>query len=217
MAYNSLIHAINERMARSFEYRGLVIDLGCGSAPYRDAILEHADRYVGVDWPSSFHGAARVDVMADISASLPFGSGCADVVVLFQTLEHLTDPAACLRECRRLLKSTGRLYVTVPFMWHVHEAPHDYFRFTRHGLTHLLRSSGFDGVEIRETTGFWQMMVLKLNYHTFHRTASWLRPLAAPFWWVGQKLAPLLDRHDPHPEETASYSATAVPAPEVSR
>lgn len=212
MAYNSLIHAINERVAREFDYSGLVIDLGCGTAPYREIILQQATHYIGVDWPVSAHGARSVDVMADISVALPFATGCADTVVLFQTLEHLREPAACLRECRRLLRPAGQLHITVPFMWHVHEAPHDYFRFTRYGLNHLLQASGFERIEIVETTGFWQMLVLKLNYHTAGWARGWLRPLLIPFWWLGQKLAPVLDRRNPRPQETASYRASAVRA-----
>jgi SAM-dependent methyltransferase len=211
MAYNTLIHSINERIATEFEYAGLVIDLGCGTAPYRDIILRRATQYVGVDWPASAHDAAAVDVMADVSADLPFASGRADVVLLFQTLEHLRDPGSCLRECRRLLKQDGRLYITVPFMWQVHEAPHDYYRFTRHGLTHLLEAAGFHRLEIVETTGFWQTLALKVNYHTYHRARRWQRVLLQPLWWLGQKVAPVLDRYDPHPEETASYRVSAMP------
>lgn len=211
MAYNSLIHSINERIAQQFEYVGTVIDLGCGTSPYRDLILRSARHYIGVDWPSSAHGARNVDVMADISSGLPFATGSADVVVLFQTLEHLRDPASCLRECRRLLRGGGRLYITVPFMWHVHEAPHDYYRFTRHGLAHLLETAGFRCLEIVETTGFWQTLALKVNYHTYHRARRWQRPLLQPLWWLGQKVAPVLDRYDPHPEETVSYRVSAVP------
>jgi len=32
-----------------------------------------------------------------------------------------------LSECYRILKRGGGLFITVPFMWHVHEAPHDYY------------------------------------------------------------------------------------------
>ena len=211
MAYNSLIHRINNRIARACEYSGLVIDLGCGTAPYRGIVMEKADRYIGVDWPKGFHGSENVNVMADVSAPLPFATGAADVVLLFQTLEHLKDPRSCLAESRRVLKPSGRLYVTVPFMWHVHEAPHDYFRYTRYGLQHLLVTAGFGSIEIHETTGFWQTLVLKLNYHTFRWTRGWLRPLLNPFWSLGQWLAPLLDRYDPRPDETASYYASAAP------
>jgi len=49
-------------------------------------------------------------------------------------------------------------------MWHVHEAPYDYFRYTRYGLEYLLNKNGFVHIEIKENTGFWQTFVLKFNF-----------------------------------------------------
>ncbi|HUG39954.1 MAG TPA: class I SAM-dependent methyltransferase [Longimicrobiales bacterium] len=210
MSHNALITRLNRTIAEGLPYRGTVLDLGCGDSPYRAEILARADAYIGVDWPESPHGLGNVDVLASLAAPLPFRDAAADTIVAFQVLEHLPEPQAFLSECRRVLRPGGFLCLTVPFMWGVHEAPHDYFRFTRYGLTHLLRRSGFAQMQIRENTGFWQTWVLKLNYHT----ARWLTPrtrfVLAPLWWIGQRLAPALDRWDPHPEETASYTVIAT-------
>lgn len=209
MAYNTLIHAINRRIARSLPYRGRVLDLGCGTAPYRDDILAVAEAYIGVDWPRSLHGSDHVDLFASLAEPLPFRDGCADTVTCFQVLEHLPEPGAFLAECHRVLRPGGVLLITVPFMWHLHEAPYDYFRYTRHGLEYLLARSGFAEVTIRENTGYWQMCVLKFNYHTARREWGPLWLLWWPVWWLGQAISPVLDRLDPHPEETASYTVIA--------
>ena len=39
--------------------------------------------------------------------------------------------------------------------WPLHEEPYDFFRFTRHGLVHLLEKAGFETVEIRVNGGDW--------------------------------------------------------------
>lgn len=196
-------------MASSLFYEGLVIDLGCGSAPYKQVILRTASKYIGVDWPKTRHDSSNIDVFADLTCQLPFKSGQADTVIAFQVLEHLPNPNHFLSECYRILKSGGRLQMTVPFMWHVHEAPDDYFRFTRYGLEYLLRASNFVDIEISENTGFWQMWVLKFNYHTARGSLGPLNYLWAPLWWLGQMLAPTADRIDWHPQETASYTLAA--------
>ncbi|GAB4486994.1 MAG: hypothetical protein OHK006_15530 [Thermodesulfovibrionales bacterium] len=206
--FNSLILKINRRIARSLPYQGLVIDLGCGTSPYKEDILRSADAYIGVDWPNSQHDQRNVDVFADLTRTLPFPDNYADTVVSFQVMEHLPEPEVFLSECSRILKPSGRLFLTVPFMWHVHEQPHDYFRYTRYGLEYLLRKHGFTDISIKENTGFWQTWVLKLNYHT-ERFPRPLKYLFLPVWWAGQMVAPVMDKVDAHPEETASYTVTA--------
>jgi SAM-dependent methyltransferase len=207
--FNFLIHRINRDIARRLPYQGVVVDLGCGTSPYKSLILASAERYLGIDWPNSYHSQENVDICGDITRGVPVQSESANTVVSFQVLEHLPVPDIFLSECHRILRSGGVLYITVPFMWHVHEAPYDYYRYTRHGLQYMLEKHGFAGIIIEENTGFWQMWGLKLNYHSLRFARGPLRTLFRPFWWLIQEIAPLLDRIDPHPEETASYTVRA--------
>lgn len=189
--------------------KGRVIDLGCGSAPYKLDILKVADEYIGVDWEYGLHDQSAVDMFADLTKPLSFPDEYADTVVSFQVMEHLPEPEFFLKECCRILKRGGGLFLTVPFMWHLHETPHDYFRFTKFGLQYLLEKTGFEGISICENTGFWQTWVLKLNYHTTRYARGPLKILCIPFWWTGQVIAPILDKYDKNPNECASYTVTA--------
>ncbi len=189
--------------------RGRVLDLGCGTAPYRDDLLSAGASYVGVDWPSTMHDTTRVDVFADLSAPLPFRDHSADTVTVFKVLEHLREPAAFLRECARVARPGAHVLILVPFLHQVHEAPHDYFRYTRYGLEHLLTQAGFEGVAVFEKSGFHEMAVLKWNYHTRRYARGPLKWALVPAWWLGQAVAPILDRLFPHPEMTSSYAAHA--------
>jgi SAM-dependent methyltransferase len=213
-AFNRLIVDINRHIAEGLPYQGTVVDLGCGETPYRDIIERHAERYVAIDWPISLHGVQQVDVLADISQSLPLRDGSVDTVVAFQVLEHLPEPGVFLKECRRVLRVGGWLFLVVPFQWHVHEAPHDYYRFTRHGLEHLLGRAGFARPDISETTGFWQTCALKFNYYTNeHFARRGTRWLWRPIWWLTQTISPRLDALWPKPGETASYVVRATVQP----
>jgi SAM-dependent methyltransferase len=53
-------------------------------------------------------------VMSDLNAPLPIADGAADLVFLGEVVEHLFDPAALLRECRRVLTPGGALVITTP-------------------------------------------------------------------------------------------------------
>lgn len=208
--YNFLIQQINEKIAKSFTYTGTVIDLGCGDAPYKEHIINTAKFYIGVDWPTGFHSHANVDVFANLFEGLPFLSNSTDTAISYQVLEHIPEPGLFLLEVFRVLKTGGKIILTVPFMWQVHEAPHDYYRYTRYGLQYLLNKAGFIQIEIHENTGFWQTWVLKLNYHTLRFARGPLRIFFIPVWWFGQIISPVLDKIIQTPQETASYTVIAI-------
>lgn len=193
---------------------GCVVDLGCGTMPFRGELIESGCRYIGVDWPNSLHGGTP-DVVSDLNRALDLPNQVADAVIGFSVLEHLRRPEVMLAEAYRILKPGGGLFLQVPFQWWVHEAPHDYFRYTRHGLEYLLTAAGFSGVQIQANGGFWTTLVLKCNYHSTRwmrgpAPMRWLmRLFLTPLWVLGQSLAPFLDRIDPNPEDTVSYTVSA--------
>jgi SAM-dependent methyltransferase len=193
----------------SSNIRGTVLDIGCGTAPYRDEISHLGSAYIPVDWPNSRHQMSHVRVFADVAQALPFSDAVANTIVAFQVMEHLAEPEVFLKECYRLLAPGGRLILTLPFLWPVHEAPHDFFRYTSHGLSYLLNKHGFDVIEIVAETGAFLSLVFRFNYLTselFHGWKSW--PLV-PVWYLGQKIAPWFDRIRPIPACTSIYSAIA--------
>ncbi len=86
---------------------------------------------------------SRPDVFGDAGA-LPFPDDSVDAVLLLEVLEHLPDPRAALGEIARVLKPGGTLLLTMPFPYPVHDAPHDYQRYTPHGLEQGLEAVGLN-------------------------------------------------------------------------
>ena len=80
---------------------------------------------------------------ADLTA-LPFRGGAFDAAIHIVTIEHLREPGRALAEIARTLAPGGPLLIAAPHEWEVHQAPHDYFRYTRYGLAYLLEKSGFE-------------------------------------------------------------------------
>jgi hypothetical protein len=76
-----------------------------------------------------------------------------DVVVCTEVLEHTLNPFAAVNEIHRILKPSGLAIFSVPFNFRIHGPLPDCWRFTIHGLKHML--SNFLSLDIRsiETQG----------------------------------------------------------------
>jgi SAM-dependent methyltransferase len=149
---------ISRHLVRSIRHasatyaRGLLLDVGCGGRPHESIFRPYVDRYIGVDTPAST--LSRFDVAA-VASHLPFPDQTFDTILCTEVLEHLSDPAICIQEMARVLRQGGHLILTTPQIWHLHEEPYDFFRFTRYGLTHLCSGAGLEVVEIRSHGGPW--------------------------------------------------------------
>lgn len=124
--------------------RGLVLDIGC-SDRWLEPCLKHSTRYVGLDFPATVSKgyAGHPDVFGD-GQRLPFASGSFDSVVLLDVLEHLPAPSDAMAEAHRVLKPGGVLVMQVPFLYPLHDQPHDFQRWTEHGLRTLFGSHHFN-------------------------------------------------------------------------
>ncbi len=128
---------------------GHVLDIGCGGSEIRKYIDDRCD-YIpldyyqtAVDWYQS-----RPEVYGDAQA-LPFSDRSLDTVFLLDVLEHVEGTDRCMAEIHRVLTDTGCVIIQVPFVYPLHDAPRDYFRWSRHGLAALL--GRHDMIIIHET------------------------------------------------------------------
>lgn len=111
-------------------------------------------------------------------------------------MEHLEEPEKALRECARVLKPGGFAIYGVPFIWHLHEEPRDFYRYTEHGLDQLFTKAGFVTLEINQLAGFVVTFGQELVYFLNRlRRGPTTYPVAAVQWAI-QVVAYLLNRWD---------------------
>ena len=83
--------------------------------------------------------ARQPDTIAD-AHSLPLTDSSFEFILCTEVLEHLHTPTQAISEMQRVLKPEGVLVLTTRFVYPVHDAPHDYYRYTKYGLLHLFKN-----------------------------------------------------------------------------
>jgi len=121
-----------------------VLDFGAGPSQFSELTRRFAS-LISMD----FRAFAQVNVVADLTKSLPLKSGVFDVAMASNVFEHIPDTRALLLEIRRTLKEGGFLVATIPFLMRVHQKPYDFNRYTNFQWNALLIETGFEIIDLK--------------------------------------------------------------------
>ena len=137
-----------------------LLDAGAGGMPY-SRLFKHA-QYESCDSKSVLN---EIDSGTEMTnkhtfycdlGSIPRSENYFDKIICSQVLEHVKDPRKVVSEFYRILKPGGNLYITVPSIMGIHQAPHNYFNFLKFGLNEILNDAGFNNIVIETQGGiFW--------------------------------------------------------------
>lgn len=210
---NLLIYHIHDSQLIRYAAKyinGSVIDIGCGIKSYRKLLAPFVSEHVGVDHEGTIHDKSNIDLVGT-AYSIPVIGDSFDSALCTAVLEHLEEPEQALRECHRVLKRGSFAIYSVPFIWHLHEEPRDFYRFSKYGLKYLFEKVGFEIVELKALSGFWvtfgQLFVY--NLYRFHRgPLRWL-PIIPVIGLVIQGASYILDRLDKSEQWTWAYIVVA--------
>jgi SAM-dependent methyltransferase len=234
-----LIDVLLKRVAP--QARGRLLDVGCGDKPYEHIFRPFVNEYIGIEHEATFlktaasSKAGKPDMVYD-GKRLPFPDRSFDTVLNVQVLEHTPHPGALVHEMARVLKDDGRLILSAPFQFRLHEQPHDYFRYSPHGLKALCGEAGLEIEEIHPQGSMWSVIAHKLNSYlafrvaniggmaqamgklphespTAARTRYWTLPFVAPSMLGISAAARVMDKVAFEPEESMGYLIIARRAP----
>lgn len=154
------------------------LDLGCGGSPYTH--LFRGWKRTGFD----FAPRKGVDVVGDVH-DLPFEDASFDLVFSTEVLEHASDPLLMLKEAYRILKPGGTIILTTRFIFPVHQAPYDHFRFTEYGLRHLFTEAAFLDVTLEADTTSLEAIGVQLDVLARNSQASkFSKAILYGFGWL---------------------------------
>lgn len=169
-------------------FRGRLLDVGSGREPYRDWLMSKRPEvtdYVGLDLEGSTRYKEATHTWDGVV--MPFAEGEFDCAMATEVLEHCPLPEVTLGEVCRVLKPGGIFFFTVPYLWPLHDCPHDEYRYTPWSLERHLRNSGFTDIKVFPTGG-WdaalaQMVGLWVKRKPMSdRSRWWLKRLLFPFY-----------------------------------
>lgn len=130
---------------------GSVLDIGSADRWIEQFIPANAT-YIALDYPMTGRDlyGARPDVFAD-AVHLPFRNDQFDGVVCLEVLEHVADAPKVVTEIARVLRPGGRAWISMPFLYPLHDLPFDYQRYTEFGLRRDMERAGLEVLTLRKT------------------------------------------------------------------
>ena len=177
-----------------------ILDYGCGFSPYR-SLFPNSD-YRRADFPRE--DGDKLDYLFSENSLVEEADSTFDLILSTQVLEHVKIPNAYLRECYRLLKPGGQLYLTTHGTYPDHACPYDFYRWTTDGLAQDISGVGFTIIaREKQTTGpraaLYHLELQLQNLYPSRRTVFglFLFGLKSLFLRVRPRVHRMCDKHFP--------------------
>lgn len=181
------------RVLTAEHVRGRLLDAGAGKLPYRHVVEPLCAAYVSMDVRKTH---PDLDVVGDLQA-IPLPDASFETVLCVEVLEHVPSLEQALREISRILRPGGKLILSVPHLFYLHNEPYDFYRYTKYGLRVLLERAGFRIVLLEPSAGMFSFLqgllataVVGLTYKV-----PLLWPVVFPAIRLASRTAVWLDAH----------------------
>jgi len=127
----------------------LILDVGCGDSPYYHRLVK--GNIVSAD----INKSRTTDIICD-SHNIPLKKEKFDKVLCINSFYYFSNPFKAVREICRVLKKNGKLIMVIPFIYPIHDAPFDKYRFTEYGISRLLKND-FEIEKIKTVGGIFSL------------------------------------------------------------
>lgn len=181
-------------------HAGSVLNIGAGGEIAQ--LLENLGiRNVSIDIDPD-RSPQQVASVEDLNC---FADSSFEVVFCIDVLEHVKTPATAVSEIHRVLRPGGILVGSTPFLLGIHDAPADFWRFTRHGLAMLF--ADMEILVLRERNGYFASIAVLLTRRFVIGTPQQRRIalVLSPLILALAGAIELLDRILPGSEATTGY------------
>ena len=145
---NSLLRVLQIYECLNIDLQGISLEFGATSN--RDKTFSNF-----VKGKSKFHYSNKIsnkkmDIFySDLTKKLKISTNKYNNVLFFNVLEHLPEYESTFSEIYRIIKKKGNFIGSVPFIYQIHAAPKDYFRFSKHFFELNLKKYRFKQVKVK--------------------------------------------------------------------
>ncbi|QDU87234.1 Methyltransferase domain protein [Pirellulimonas nuda] len=169
-----------------------LLDVGCGEQPFRPLAQRLGFHYASFDVLQNIRG--DVDELGTIDGDLPASlsaRGPFDLLLCTEVFEHVADWKAAFANLYSLLAVGGRVLMTCPFVYRLHEQPYDFWRATPHAIAWHAQHAGLTVERIEQLGGGREALGTMLASVTFKPATR------GPLSWMVTGAARLL-KHASH-------------------
>lgn len=139
---------------------GIVLDYGCGNGEFLRKLREYGWEVHGVEPNISFNSPDIKKSLDELNSNKQY-----DLITLWHVFEHLSKPVFEIKQLRKGLKDSGRLFLSLPNFdswefkigkrkWFHLDVPRHTYHYTPKSITNLLKQCGFS--------------VMKINFFSFY-------------------------------------------------
>ena len=143
----SILRIFQQEIFKRFKIEGEVIEFGASDEISKNFCNHNLENYK-ITY-SNINPLNKkflnIDLQKEVLIDIKY-----DYVVIFNVLEHLLNPNLALKNLSKILKKSGKIIGSTPFLFRIHGAPKDYSRFTKDHLHELLKSNNFENIQIIE-------------------------------------------------------------------
>ena len=165
--------AIASALTRHAPARGTrVLDAGCGEQPFRGTLEQAGLEYHSFDVQQN--SAGTVEYLGALDAELPAAMPreSYSLVLCTEVMEHVARWDRAFVNLASLLTRGGRVIVTSPFVYPLHEEPYDFWRPTPYAMQNAAEAHGLRVIDQRRLGDSWDVLGTVL-------AATWTFPVDA--------------------------------------
>lgn len=144
------------------------LDIGCGCQPFRKDLEALGYEYISVD--VNQNPEATVDILCEIDRPLPSELTKLDrfdFILCTEVMEHIVDWETSFSNFAKLLAPGGRLFITCPHVYQLHEEPYDFWRATPYALQYFGNKHGLNPIHQVNAGDAWDILgTLLANFYT---------------------------------------------------
>jgi len=148
-----------QEISKNIKFGSKVLDAGAGPCPYKK-FFTHCN-YEATDFIDKHN---ILDFVCSLD-NIPKEDNTYDAILCTDVLEHVEYPQKVINEFYRVLKKGGKLYMTIPHEWKIHQAPYNFYYFTKYGIKSLVQNARFKEFNITPKGGFFSLLLDTIRFN----------------------------------------------------